>query len=84
MFQPVNKLRYAPLRLLKLAEDVYLNSEIWPPSNSTPVEGSVGPTGWPPVMLPGPSKGSQPYAPKCRGNINWPKDKGPRPVLVIF
>jgi hypothetical protein len=35
-------------------------------------------------MLPGPSKGSQPYAPKSRGNICWPKYKGPRPVLLIF
>jgi hypothetical protein len=52
MFQPVNKLRYALLRLLKLAEDVYLNSEIWPPSNSTPVEGSVGPTLYSPLLLP--------------------------------
>ncbi len=30
-------------------------------------------TGWPPAMLPGPSKGSQAYAPKSRGNNNWPK-----------
>ncbi len=45
---------------------------------------SVQVTGWPPAMLPGPSKGSQPYAPKSRGNIKWPKYKGPRPVLVIF
>jgi hypothetical protein len=45
---------------------------------------SVRVTGWPPAILPGPSKGSQPYAPKSRDNINWPKYKGPRPVLVIF
>jgi hypothetical protein len=41
-------------------------------------------TGWPPAMLPGPSKGSQPYDPKSRGDIYWPKYKGPGPVLVIF
>ncbi len=44
----------------------------------------VLPTGWPPAMLPGPSKGSQPYDPKSRGDIYCPKYKGPGPVLVIF
>jgi hypothetical protein len=41
-------------------------------------------TGWPPPMLPGPSKGSQPFAPKTRGDIYWSKYKGPQPVLGIF
>jgi hypothetical protein len=41
-------------------------------------------TGWPPAMLPGPSKRSQPYDQKTRGNIYWPKYKGPRHVLGIF
>ncbi len=45
---------------------------------------SVVYTGWPPAMLPGPSKGSQPYAPKTRGDICWPKYKGPWHVLGIF
>jgi hypothetical protein len=35
-------------------------------------------------MLPGPSKGSQPYAPKTRSDICWPKFKGPWLVLSIF
>jgi len=35
-------------------------------------------------MLPGPSKGSQPYDPKSRGDIYWPKYKGPGSVSVIF
>jgi hypothetical protein len=46
--------------------------------------GTVVATGWPPAVLPCPSKGSQPYDPKTRGNIYWPKYKGPRHVLGIF
>jgi hypothetical protein len=35
-------------------------------------------------VLPGLSKGSQPYAPKTRGDIYWSKYKGPQPSLGIF